>query len=453
MENTQILRIDLTHRPRLRGLLRSRWPQFALRAIGLAGLVLVILTGWFGSPVGSQNFAIMLVWIGWWTALKLVLLPFGGRSWCSICPIPMPGDWLQQGWLVRPGGKGLNRGRRWPRRLRNTWLQAAGFAAIGLFSAVTLTTPVVTAWVFFGLIAAALVVSLVFEQRSFCRYLCPMGGFIGTYAVLAPIELRPQPDSAARYQAARDWPRGCPWINNPAALKANTNCGLCLECLRTPSGDTMSLNLRPFDLELSQPNPFRLDEAFLSLILLSSVLVYTAVFQGPWGWLKQAAFSVGSPSWWSFAAGFLLVCFGLRPGLLAAASEAARRLAGLTASLRVVFSRFSRALLPLGMLAWIAFTVSFSFGKLAYLWPVLSDPFGWGWNLFGTAGIGWQPYLTALTPALESLLVGVGLVWSLKSIRRTGTQLGIPDGKSLAVVPVQTFALAVALGMLWLLIG
>ncbi len=255
MENTQILRIDLTHRPRLRGLLRSRWPQFALRAIGLAGLVLVILTGWFGSPVGSQNFAIMLVWIGWWTALKLVLLPFGGRSWCSICPIPMPGDWLQQGWLVRPGGKGLNRGRRWPRRLRNTWLQAAGFAAIGLFSAVTLTTPVVTAWVFFGLIAAALVVSLVFEQRSFCRYLCPMGGFIGTYAVLAPIELRPQPDSAARYQAARDWPRGCPWINNPAALKANTNCGLCLECLRTPSGDTMSLNLRPFDLELSQPNP------------------------------------------------------------------------------------------------------------------------------------------------------------------------------------------------------
>lgn len=453
MENSPSFRFELTGLTWVRGLLLSRWPQFTIRAAALAGFVLVILAGFLGSPVGSQNFAIMLVWIGWWTLLKLFFLPFGGRSWCSVCPIPMPGEWLQQGWLVKPGGRGLNLGWRWPRRLRNTWLQSAGFAGIGLFSAVTLTTPAVTAWVFLGLTAAALIVSLVFEQRSFCRYLCPMGGFIGTYSVMAPLELRPQPDSLIRYEAAREWPRGCPWINNPGALKTNTNCGLCLECLRVPSGEQMTLNLRPYDAELSLSNSFRLDEAFLSLVLLSSVLTYTAIFQGPWGWIKHAAFEVGSPAWWGFTAAFLTGSFGILPGLLAGAAALSRRLAGTAEALRQSFSRFSRALLPLGMLSWTAFTVSFALGKLAYLWPVLSDPFGWGWNLFGTADMAWQPYLTAAAPVIEALLLGIGLFWSVKSIRRSGEQLDLPRERPLATLPVQIFALAVSLTMLWLLIG
>ena len=27
-------------------------------------------------------------WIAWWTLLKLVFIPLGGRSWCAICPVP-----------------------------------------------------------------------------------------------------------------------------------------------------------------------------------------------------------------------------------------------------------------------------------------------------------------------------------------------------------------------------
>ena len=36
----------------------------------------------------------------------------------------------------------------------------------------------------------ALVLSLVFERRSFCNYLCPIGGFTGLYAQAGPVELR-----------------------------------------------------------------------------------------------------------------------------------------------------------------------------------------------------------------------------------------------------------------------
>jgi hypothetical protein len=436
-------------------LLRSRWPQFILRSITLAGFLLVLLTGFSGSQVGSRNFAIMFVWVGWWSALKLFMLPLGGRAWCSICPIPMPGEWLQQGWLVQPGGKRRTLGRRWPRWLRNTWLQSAGFAAIGLFSAWTLTTPVVTAWVFTGLIVVAVVLSLVFENRTFCRYVCPMGGFIGLYSRLAPIELRPLPGLSheSKVELAREWPSGCPWINNPLALQSNANCGLCLECLRTKSGKAMILQFRPFNRELSKPGSFHLDEAVLSNSLLGSVILYTALFQGPWGGLKQAALDAGSPAWWLFAVVFLVFNFGLLPGALAGASALTHRIARSSQTIRQVFTRYSRALLPLGMFSWIAFTISFAFSKLAYLWPVLSDPFGWGWNLFGTANLEWQPYLIQAAPVIEVLLLAVGLFWTTRAVLAAGEHSGIQANRRWAAAPVLLVAAAAAFAMLWLLMG
>src|SRR5512138_1207403 len=126
------------------------FPLFLLRSITLAGFLLTILAGLFGSVVGSHNFAIIFVWIAWWTLLKLVFIPLGGRSWCAICPVPMPGEWLAQG-SIFPGGEARKRnwrsfGIRWlrsigPIRMDGAWMQSGGFLLVGLFSAVTLTTP------------------------------------------------------------------------------------------------------------------------------------------------------------------------------------------------------------------------------------------------------------------------------------------------------------------------
>ena len=57
-------------------------------------------------------------------------------------------------------------------------------------------------------------------------------------------------------------------------------------------------------------------------------------------------------------------------------------------------ARAARPLLPLGLCAWIAFTISFALAKAAYILPVLSDPFGRGWNLLAlpsTAASGMVP--------------------------------------------------------------
>jgi polyferredoxin len=118
-------RIDLHQIPWIRPLLQSRWPQFLARSLTLAGFVFTIFAGLFGSRVGSHNFAIIFVWITWWTALKLAFIPLGGRSWCSVCPIPLPGEWLQQGGILEKSQRRFGLHLRWPKRLKGSWLQSS----------------------------------------------------------------------------------------------------------------------------------------------------------------------------------------------------------------------------------------------------------------------------------------------------------------------------------------
>src|SRR5512143_3308897 len=182
-------KIELTRNLFLKNALKSRYPQLAVFIVMLVGYIFAILAGVIGTPVGSSNFSIVFVWIAWWAVLILVAVPLLGRGWCSVCPIPLPGEWLQRGAVLGPGNTRQPR-LRWPRALRHIWLQSAAFLTLALFSTVLLTTPLITAIVLAGMLAAAVGFGLVFERRSFCRYLCPVGGFIGLYSRAAPLELR-----------------------------------------------------------------------------------------------------------------------------------------------------------------------------------------------------------------------------------------------------------------------
>ena len=457
-------RFDLLRIRWLRRILVGRWPLLLARTLTLAGFVFTILAGIFGSVVGSHNFAIIFVWIAWWTALKLVFIPVGGRSWCSICPIPMPGEWLQQGGVL--GRMSERRGLRldWPKRLRGYWLQGGAFLAIGLFSAVTLTDPGVTAWVLLGLILLAVALSLVFERRAFCSYVCPIGGFTGLYAQAAPLELRVKNNAICKTHAEKTCYQECPWGVYPVALRDNAACGLCMECVRVCPHDNLALSLRPFgeDLFTKRAPTRRLDEAFLALVMLGSALAFSAVFTGPWGWLKNAAFAIGSPAWLGYSLGFLALTLGLVPGLYAlfiglglVSSRSGRRPA--PGSLQRALAQNSLPLLPLGLFAWIAFTVSFAFPKISYVVSVISDPLGWGWNLFGTAGTTWNPDISIFSPALQAGLLLLGLFFAGKvAYAQAAHQQAAASQDSavwMRILPVMVFCTVFSIGMLWLLVG
>lgn len=449
-------RIDLHQIPWIRPLLQSRWPQFLIRSLTLAGFVFTIFAGLFGSRVGSHNFAIIFVWIAWWTALKLAFIPLGGRSWCSVCPIPLPGEWLQQGGILEKSRRRFGLNLRWPKRLRGSWLQSGGFLLIGLFSAVTLTDARLTAWVLIGLFGLAVILSLVFERRAFCSYICPIGGFTGIYAKTAPVELRVIDTAICAAHSEKTCYQSCPWGLYPVALRDSAQCGLCMECLRSCPSDNIAVNLRPFGTDLaadikSMRQSSRLDEAFLALVMLGSALAFAAVFTGPWGNLKSAAFAIGSPVWLLYGLGLLVLNLVILPGAFVLTVWMGQRWSGVKVQLRRAIADQAQVLLPQGLFAWIAFTVSFAFPKMNYVLSVISDPLGWGWNLLGTANSTWSPDVSAFSHALQVALLLVGLFWSARVAQRLVRKSNQPVFRQ--ALPILLFCLVFSLAMLWLLVG
>jgi hypothetical protein len=445
-ERIDMNRIDLTRFSTIQSLLRSRWPQFLLRAITLAGFIFTILAGIIGSIVGSHNFAIIFVWIAWWSALKLFFIPFGGRSWCSICPIPIPGEWAQNGGVFQPDGKGFGLNKRWPKKLRGNWLQAGGFLLIGLFGAVTLTSARLTAIILLSIIALAFILSLIYERRSFCNYLCPIGGFTGLYAQAGPVEVRVKDKQICVDHTEKTCYTACPWGQYPLALKSSANCGLCMECLRVCPSDNIAVNLRPWGSDLGQKTTHHISETFLGLIMLASVLIDSAVFLGPWGELKTAAYEIGSLPWLIFAVSFLFISLGLLPAFFAASVWAARRFDSRKYSFRKALSNYGQILVPLGLMAWVAFTISFALVKSSYILPVISDPFGWGWNLIGMSGTSQVGESTAVSLLMQIVLLSIGLFWASRIAQKITSTIK-------QAIPLIVFSGIFNLGMLWLLIG
>ena len=467
-------RIELTRSPWVRRLLRSRWPQWGATALLLAFFVVAILTGLLGTPVGNRNFAIVFIWIVWWALLMLILVPLAGRLWCSICPIPAPGEWLQRRSLVAPrGGRLWTLGRRWPRRLRNIWLQNASFLLVALFSARILTQPGVTAAVLLAFLLVAVGLSLVYERRVFCCYVCPVGGFIGLYSTVAPLELRVRdPKICATHTekacyVGNEYGYGCPWLAFPGGLTKNTYCGLCTECLKTCTLDNVAVNLRPFGADLLENKGRRLDEAFKGFIMLACALLYSAVLLGPWGGLKTAANAVATPAWLAYAAGFLALNLLVVPGLFLA-SVALGQLAWSVErrawsepmmtlhaprftlhDLRRAFIDYAYVLVPLGLAAWIAFSLGFVLINGSYALAALADPFGWGWDLLGLAHVAWTPLVPEFVPYLQALILIGGLVAAVS----LAVQVAREHGQQLAALPVSAFCLAATLALLWLYMG
>jgi polyferredoxin len=454
------MRFELTRFPLIKSLLKNRWPQLLVWLVMLAGFLFAILSGFFGTPVGNRNFGIVFVWIAWWAVLILVAVPFFGRGWCAVCPIPLPGEWLQRGAILDPP---LKKPRwfnlRWPNQLRNIWLQNLTFTLVALFSSVILTTPKVTAVVLAAMFFVAIGMSMIFERRTFCRYICPVGGFIGLYAQAAPLELRVKDKqvclvckekpcyngTSILLIAGSQAGYGCPWDVFPGGLTKSTYCGLCVECLRTCPYDNIAINARPFSADLAKPST-RMDEAFKAFIMLGAALIYAGVFLGPWGGLKLAAYSVGSLSWIGYAAVFLAFIFGLLPVLFLGTVWIGKTLTKATTALKKSFTAFATALIPLGLMFWVAFSLSFVLTNAAYILSSLSDPFGWGWNLFGTATITWQPYLTNLLLPLQTLVLIGGLLWAGRTAQKAGLEVKISP------VPVIVFSSMATIAMLGLLL-
>jgi hypothetical protein len=232
-----------------------------------------------------------------------------------------------------------------------------------------------------------------------------------------------------------------------------------MECLRVCPKDNIALNLRTFGSDLgAQRRTQRLDEAFMALVMLGSALLFAAVFTGPWGSLKNAAFNIGSLPWLGYAGAALLLNLILLPAAYVLVVWLGDRGAVQRKALRRAIANQSQALLPLGLFSWIAFTISFALPKFSYVISVLSDPLGWGWKLLGEPEVLVNADTLGIAPMLQAVALLVGLYWSTSLVARLAAPQAASSGETTApawrrAAPLVGFSLLYTLLMLWLLVG
>jgi hypothetical protein len=214
-----------------------------------------------------------------------------------------------------------------------------------------------------------------------------------------------------------------------------------MECIRTCPHDNIAVNLRSFSADLAKPST-RMDEAFKAFIMLGSAMIYAGVLLGPWGSLKDAAYNVGTSAWFIYAITFLAIIFVFLPGLFTLGILQTKS----ALPLKQRFASLSTALIPLGLMFWVAFSLSFVLTNVSYIVAALSDPLGLGWNLFGTANAVWQPMLTSILAPVQTLALVGGLIWSARTAQKAANEVKV---SSVSVIIYCFIATSV---MLWLLL-
>lgn len=453
-------KVDVLRWRPLRWLLTRRPLQFSLIVPNLLVFTLIVLAGLVGTATGATNFSTIFVWLAWWGLLILVLVPLGGRIWCAMCPIPAPGEWLARGAIVERSRRVVGAGRAWPRALRNLWPAFGGLLLLVLFGLVVTTRPLVTALLLLGFTLVALATHLLFEGRVFCRYLCPVGGLIGVYAMAAPLELRARDlevcrlcrDKACFRGGERGYP--CPTFQFPGGgLQRNTYCVLCTECLKACPHENVALRLRPFGADLSVTRGQRADEAWMALLLLGTALAHSVVKLGPWGWIKSWANLDRPVEFLLYAALFIGTVLVALPALHLLTAWLSRAAAGSRAPLGKLFVAYAYALIPLSLGAWMAFTLAVVLPNLSYVPRVLSDPFGWGWNLLGTREATWTWLPVGVLPWAQVALLLGGLWGSIRVARGIVAQALGETTAGRGLVPVAAFLVAIVWTFVALYVG
>jgi ferredoxin len=444
--------------------LKWRPLQFFCTLPFLAGLVVVIMAGFLGTKVGGRNAAVMFTWVGWMSILTIALVPLGGRIWCTICPLPVLGEYLQRGETTqvraaeqRPGrNRFFGLGLRWPRALRNRWLQMFLFMGLGTFSASLAGQPRWTAMTLLVIVVVATGMALVWELRSFCQYVCPVAAYISSFSLNARLSIRKRnsdvchtcKDRACLRGNANGW--ACPYGLCVAAITGNADCGICTECFKSCPFENVSLRWRR--------GPWRgrflsYGEACQAIALMVLAAVYSLTVHSPWPGIRDVVNVVDKADWGQFglyAVVLWMLALGVMPllfWLLTSLGLMLARQMDVTAG--TAFQRTMPAVLPLGIALWAVFFVETFMTNFSFVLLTLSDPFGWGWDLFGTAGMPWIQVWPSGIPFIQAslLLVGVGL--SLRSGYRRWLEISGNRHDALrGLLPTAFVFVAIAAGML-----
>ena len=338
----------------------------------MALLVLVVTAGLIGDQAPASNLAPTLVWVIWWVGLAYVSA-LVGDVWGFLNPWKTVFGWAE-GLYRRIDSEGeLSFHHRYPPGL-GVWpgvLLLAAFAWVELVyvdSAAPLRIAQM-AGVYSVLTWGGM---LLFGREQWVRHAEVFSLAFGLLARFAPTEVR---------------------VTDPAACgDCRTECrdldGQCIgccDCYERAPAEARELNLRPFAAGL-----LRNEAVSPSLMVFILLLLSTVTFDGftatpLWSDIVILLFdavpnptAIGTLGLLVFPVLFIGVYLAVAALMTAAAG---RRLPAGDMARAFVFS-----LVPIALAYHLAHFLSFLLIQGQLIIPLASDPFGFGWNVLGTAG-------------------------------------------------------------------
>ncbi len=319
-----------------------QWPTLIIFAFIIYSLL-------NGPSDAVRNFGTVLTWFMWWPVLGIMFL-LAGRIWCAACPFSLISDMVQKVTGNNfPVPKLLKRHGPWfviSLFILLTWCE-------DFFDIVhsTLATGVLLLAIITGVVASG----AFFERRTWCRYLCPLGGMAGIYSRVGIVQLRGTRDKCIKcssvdcYKGGKAGP-GCPMFEFPRILESSANCNLCGTCIKNCPNDSVTVSLRVPSSELWSVNKSRFEESSLAAIL-AGLLVVLNTMEVVKHWLPSLL--GGGNEELGFTA-FYFVSLCIPVILMLAAAKLASNHNGIP--VKTNFARFGYALIPVVLASHIGHT-------------------------------------------------------------------------------------------------
>lgn len=419
----------------LTNIIKKRWYPVAPQIIVTIIFAFILRSLLFGPAEVAKNPGAIIVWLLWWPLIPITFI-FLGRIWCSVCPFGAIGDWLRRRF-------GLN-------RKPPAWLKKYGIWIVnGLFFLVTwyevtfgLTKSVsATAVLFLIVLAAAAVFSVLFERRTWCRYVCFLGGVFGNYAQAAAVELRGNKEACLSCSTQNCYNgngevEGCALFISPKTLSSNRTCNFCGDCLKTCANDSPRIVVREkMGRELWQKRSPRFDESFLAVSLMGAIFISTMGMLVIWPPLVGMFTPVGIFTKQVIVTLYLIALVAIGLGAYALGAFFSAKVS--KEKFRANFGRFGYGLIPLNLATHIAHNMMHFLGEGRLIGEASLDLFSpaalAAAKTASSSGVAAGHDASSLVPMayiqpLQFIIVALGILLSLYVIKRIAGRDGRTPG-------------------------
>ncbi len=360
-------RLNLLNVPLIGAVLTSGVAAIVVRALSVAMLLLLLLTGFLGTNRPIDNLSPTFIWIIWWVGMGYVAALMG-NLWMFLNPWKITFEWFQRisgqsedeedAPFRYPEGLDV-----WPALLLFFLFAWSENVFTGAFRPFTLSVLValysIITWV--GMAA--------FGKHTWLRHGEAFSVLFGLFSRFSPTEVRVADQGVCRR------------CDSECSLESE--CVDCYDCYERADAGSRELNLRPFAVGLAVKR--RISVAMAAFVILTLATVSFDGFQDTETWASWRADLLTITTTdvvdtlglaiapLLFACVYALFCWGVM------------LMSGDSGDFSSLAAAFVFSLVPIALAYNIAHFVTLLLIQGQLIIPLASDPFGFGWNIFGSA--------------------------------------------------------------------